>query len=153
MKSGFNHKFLRRAREINNSMPSYTVELLQDMLNLVKKPLNGTKIGVLGLAYKANIADTRESPSYQIIKHLETHRADILTFDPFVIEESSVKSLEEILEQSEAIVLATNHKVFIETLTPEFLKRHGISVIIDGKNCLDKASFTGSGVIYKGIGR
>ena len=152
-KSGFDHKFLRRAREINNAMPAYTVELLQDALNLVKKPLNGTRVGVLGLAYKANIADTRESPSYQIIKHLEEHHADIAIFDPFVLEESSAKSLEEILERSEAIILATNHRVFVEMLTPALLNKHGILVMLDGLNCLDKVSFADSGVLYKGIGR
>ena len=152
-RAGFDHKFLRQAREINNFMPEYTVELLQDALNTVKKPINGTKIGVLGLAYKANIADLRESPSFEIIKHLKKHQADIITFDPFVLEKSSAKTLDEILNQSEALIIATNHRTFIETLTPELLEKHNILAVIDGKNCLNKASFVNSGVIYKGIGR
>ncbi|MEI8103631.1 MAG: nucleotide sugar dehydrogenase [Candidatus Moraniibacteriota bacterium] len=152
-RAGFDHKFLRQAREINNFMPEYTVELLQDALNAVKKPINGTKVGVLGLAYKANIADLRESPSFEIIKHLKKHQADIITFDPFVLEKSSVKTLEEILDQSEALIIATNHRAFIETLTPELLEKHHISVVIDGKNCLNKNAFRESKIIYKGIGR
>ncbi len=151
--SGFDHKFLKIAREINNSMPAYTVELLQDALNTVKLPLNGTKVGVLGLSYKANIDDVRESPAFKVIKHLEKHGAKVETFDPHVKKRSSVKSLEALLKKSTALVLVTDHAEFKDTLTPALLKKHGIKVIIDGKNCLDKVAFSKSGIIYKGIGR
>lgn len=151
--SGFDHKFLKIAREINNGMPAYTVELLQDALNQVKLPLNGTYVGVLGLSYKANIDDVRESPAFKVIKHLTKHGAKVETFDPHVKKRSSMKTLEAILKKSEALVLVTDHKEFKETLTPALLKKHGIKVIIDGKNCLDKASFNKSRIIYKGIGR
>jgi nucleotide sugar dehydrogenase len=151
--SGFDHKFLKIAREINNGMPAYTVELLQDALNQVKLPLNGTYVGVLGLSYKANIDDVRESPAFKVIKHLTKHGAKVETFDPHVKKRSSMKTLEAILKKSEALILVTDHKEFKETLTPALLKKHGIKVIIDGKNCLDKASFNKSRIIYKGIGR
>lgn len=151
--SGFDHKFLKIAREINNGMPAYTVELLQDALNQVKLPLNGTYVGVLGLSYKANIDDVRESPDFKVIKHLTKHGAKVETFDPHVKKRSSMKTLEAILKKSEALILVTDHKEFKETLTPALLKKHGIKVIIDGKNCLDKASFNKSRIIYKGIGR
>lgn len=151
--SGFDHKFLKIAREINNSMPAYTVELLQDALNTVKLPVNGTKVGVLGLSYKANVDDVRESPAFKVIKHLEEHGAQVETFDPHVKKRSSVKSLEALLKKSVALVLVTDHLEFKEVITPTLLKKYGIKVIIDGKNCLDKASFRTSGIIYKGIGR
>jgi nucleotide sugar dehydrogenase len=151
--SGFDHKFLKIAREINNSMPAYTVELLQDALNQVKLPVNGTKVGVLGLSYKANIDDVRESPAFKVIKELEKHGAEVATYDPHVIKKSSVESLELLLEGSQALVLVTDHREFKEVITPELLKKYDIKVLIDGKNCLDKVSFTDSGIIYKGIGR
>lgn len=151
--SGFDHKFLKIAREINNGMPGYTVELLQDALNQVKLPVNGTNVGVLGLSYKANIDDVRESPAFKVIKHLEKHQAKVDTFDPHVKKRSSVKSLEALLKKSQALVLVTDHREFKELITPALLKKHGIKVIIDGKNCLDKAAFLKSGIIYKGIGR
>jgi nucleotide sugar dehydrogenase len=152
-RAGFDHKFLKIAREINNSMPEYTVEKLQDALNLVKLPLNGTRVGVLGLAYKANVDDTRESPSFEIIKHLKSHMAEVETFDPYILERSSVKSLDELLGKSQAIVIATNHREFLESITPKRLIDNGILVVIDGKNCLDKKAFQESGLIYRGIGR
>lgn len=152
-RSGFDHRFLKIAREINNSMPDYAVELLQDALNQVKLPLNGTKVGVLGLSYKANVDDVRESPALKVIKRLKEHRAKVETFDPYVTGKSSIKTLEGLLRKSEALILVTDHKEFKNALTPTLLKKHGIRVIIDGKNCLDKASFIKAGIIYKGIGR
>jgi UDP-N-acetyl-D-glucosamine dehydrogenase len=152
-RAGFDHKFLKIAREINNGMPEYTVEKLQDALNEVRLPLNGTKVAVLGLAYKANVDDTRESPAYDIVKHLRKHRAEVVTFDPHVLGESTAQTLEEALEGAQAIVIATNHKEFLGTVTPDLLKRRGIRVVVDGKNCLDKEGFRSAGVIYRGIGR
>lgn len=152
-KSGFDHKFLKIAREINNSMPEYTVEKLQDALNLVRLPLNGTTVGVLGLAYKANVDDTRESPAFEIIKNLKKHLATVETFDPHVIEKSTSSSLEAILEKSQAIIIATDHREFKDLLIPELLKKHNIQVVIDGKNCLDKTVLESVGIVYRGIGR
>lgn len=151
--SGFDHKFLKLAREINNSMPDYTVELLQDALNSLCLPLNGTPVGVLGLAYKANIDDMRESPALEIIQLLKHHGAEVITFDPHVKKLSTASSLEDLLSQSKALLLATDHREFKETLTPELLKKHTIRVIVDGKNCLEKRAFEKAGIIYKGIGR
>lgn len=152
-RAGFDHKFLRLAREINNDMPSYTVELLQDALNHVKLPVNGTVVGVLGIAYKANVDDVRESPSVRIIEHLQKHGAPVETFDPHILGRSSAKSLDAILKKSTALILATDHREFLDTLTPALLKKHKIKVFIDGKNAFDKAAFKKAGITYKGIGR
>lgn len=150
--SGFDHEFLKIARKINNSMPLYTVELLQDALNEVKMPMKGTVVGVLGVAYKANVDDVRESPSLKIIKHIEKLGATVLVFDPHIPERSNVKNLEELLRKSKAIVLVTDHDEF-KTLSPGIFKKYGIKVVIDGKNCFDKVAIRNSGIIYKGIGR
>lgn len=152
-KDGFDHRFLKIAREINNSMPAYTVELLQDALNMVKMSLNGTRVGILGLSYKANIDDLRESPAFVVIEHLEKHLATVATFDPHVLARSSVSTLENLLETSDALVLVTNHDEFKQEITPALLEKYGIKVLIDGKNCLDKQAFENSSIIYKGIGR
>ena len=150
--SGFDHEFLKIARKVNNSMPEYTVELTQDILNKVKLPMNGTPVGVLGISYKANIADLRESPTFKIIKHLKEHDCDVLTFDPYVLDKSTEKSLEEILDKSDAIIVATSHREFVG-LSGETLKKHGVKVVVDGMNCLDKEDIESCGILYKGIGR
>lgn len=151
-KVGFNHVFMRRARAINNYMPHYTVEKLQDALNDIKMPMNGTTVAVLGLAYKANVDDIRESPSYKIIKHLEKQHADVITYDPFVLEGSTEKALEKALEKADAIIVATNHDAFTD-MDLTLLKTHDVKIVIDGKNCLDKDTIEKHGIPYHGIGR
>ena len=150
--NGFDHKFLRSARAINNSMPLYTVELMQDALNEVEKPFKNTNIGVLGLSYKANVGDLRESPALKIIDLLKERKANIITFDPYVLEKSTASSLDELLDSVDAIIITADHKEFKE-IQSETLKNKAIKVVIDGKNCLDKESIQKMGIIYKGIGR
>ncbi len=150
--SGFDHKFLRVAREINNSMPKYTVELLQDALNRIKLPMKGTNVGVLGISYKANVDDVRESPSIKIMEIVKSYDAKLHTYDPHILKQSSCKSLDAILKKSEALIIVTNHKEF-ESIEPKTFKKYGIKVIIDGMNCFNKDAIKKVGIIYKGIGR
>lgn len=149
---GFNHKFLSLAREINNSMPHYTVELLENELKKLKKTIKRAKIGVLGLAYKANVDDTRESPAFEIINILKTKGADAFVFDPHVKKESNVKDINELLNKSDYLVLATDHNEF-KNIDSNLLKKHKILVVIDGRNCLDKEKIKAMGILYHGIGR
>jgi len=149
--SGFDHKFLKLAREINNSMPEYAIDLLANALNEFEKPVKNTKVGLLGLSYKANVGDIRESPSIKLQNLLIEKGADLLVFDPYFPEMSNVSSLDEILEQSYAVIIATDHKVFKE-LSADILKKHDIKIVIDGKNCLNKTEILNSGIFYKGIG-
>jgi nucleotide sugar dehydrogenase len=150
--SGFDHEFLKIARKINNSMPNYTVELLQNALNQIKLPLKGVTVGVLGISYKANVDDTRESPAFKVIKAIEKFGAKVETFDPHVVKKSTTKKLEDLLKKSTAVVLVTDHKEFKE-IDPKIFKKFKIKVIIDGKNCLDKTAIEKLGILYKGIGR
>lgn len=153
--SGFNHAFLKLAIRTNDAMPAYTVEKLQDALNEMELPLKNTRVGVLGLSYKANVADLRESPAEVIIEELKNHKCLVETFDPLIPQHSSQDSLEAILENSDALIIATNHREFIEVLTPELLIKHNIKAIIDGKNCLNRDAFMthAEKFIYSGIGR
>lgn len=151
MKSGFDHKFLKLAREINNSMPGYTVDLLTNALNEIEKPMKGTRVALLGLSYKANVGDLRESPALKIKAILKEKKADLVCYDPFFPDLSDVAGLEEALERSEAIVLAADHKAF-KHISPEILKKCDVNIVIDGKNFLNKESFQQAGIFYKGIG-
>ncbi len=150
--AGFDHKFLRTSRNINNSMPQYTVEKLQNALNDLKRPLNGTNVGVLGIAYKANVDDDRESPYYDIVKILEKFGAIVHSFDPHLKKKSSCKTMKSFLKKSEAIILITNHKEF-EVIDGKLLKENGIKVIVDGKNTLNKEAIEKNDILYRGIGR
>jgi UDP-N-acetyl-D-glucosamine dehydrogenase len=77
-------RFIELAGEINTRMPEHVVTRVAEALNAVKKPLNGSKVLVLGLAYKANVDDDRESPSYVLMELLKRHGAEVAYHDPFV---------------------------------------------------------------------
>ncbi len=151
-KNGFNHKFLALAREINNGMPEFTIELLEKELAKKGKDLRGSRVALLGLSYKANVSDLRESPALEIAHMLVSRGAELRTFDPYIRERSTAASLSDALKSADAIVVATAHGAFC-SLTPAVLKQYGISIVIDGRNCLDKEAFTDSGIVYRGIGR
>ncbi|MEK6943360.1 MAG: nucleotide sugar dehydrogenase [Nanoarchaeota archaeon] len=149
---GFNHKFLSLAREINNSMPHYTIQLLENELHKLKKSIKGAKVGVLGLAYKSNVDDIRESPSVEVINILKTKGAEVLVYDPYIAKESTASSLDELLSHSDYIVLVTDHEEF-KSIDPKKLKDKKIHIVIDGRNCLDKEKIKSMGISYHGIGR
>lgn len=149
---GFDHKFLKLAREINESMPDYTVDLITSYLNKIKKSVHGSAIGLLGVSYKKNIGDIRESPFFKIKKKLENLGGELYIFDPYVKYYSNVNSVEELLTKSECIILITDHDEFTN-ITASTLKKNNINIVIDGRNCLDKELIEQAGILYKGIGR
>jgi len=151
-KSGFTHSFLKIARDVNNNMPKYTVKRLQLALNEVKLPINGTKIALLGLSYKENVGDLRESPCLKIRNLLKKLGADLKIFDPYLPKLSNVNSLEDALKEAEAIMLCTVHKEFM-IINKILSKYKNIKVVIDGMNKLDKDNVEKLGIVYKGIGR
>src|SRR3984893_15934342 len=79
-----NTRFIELAGEINTAMPVHVVERIAEALNSVRKSLNGSRVLVLGLAYKPNVDDERESPSYRIMEVLKQRGAEVAYYDPHV---------------------------------------------------------------------
>jgi UDP-N-acetyl-D-glucosamine dehydrogenase len=77
-------RFIELAGEINTSMPIHVVERVAEALNSTRKALNGSRVLVVGLAYKPNVDDERESPSYRIMELLKDRGADVSYYDPHV---------------------------------------------------------------------
>ena len=77
-------RFIELAGEINTSMPEYVVHRVAEALNTARKPINGSRILVLGLAYKADVDDERESPSYVLMDLLQKRGAEVAYYDPYV---------------------------------------------------------------------
>jgi UDP-N-acetyl-D-glucosamine dehydrogenase len=77
-------RFIELAGEINTSMPGYVVERVGEALNSLRKPVNGSRVLVLGLAYKADVDDQRQSPSYRIMELLKQRGAEVAYYDPYV---------------------------------------------------------------------
>ena len=151
-KAGFNHGLLKKAREVNNSMPKYTVNLLLDALKKNKVRLSNITIGILGVAYKQNIADVRESPAIEVINHLKRKGAKLEIFDPFVKNASTVNTLDELLKNCQAIIVCTSHTLFVKELDVVKLKQNNIQFVIDGRNCLRGDYIRKSRIYYHGIG-
>ena len=81
---GQNTKFIELAGEVNTAMPMYVIHRTQEALNAEKKAINGSKILLVGLAYKANVDDDRESPSYVLLDLLKARGAKVAYYDPHV---------------------------------------------------------------------
>lgn len=119
---GVNTRFIELSGEINRAMPKYVVTRLTEGLNQQKKALNGSRILILGIAYKKNVDDLRESPAVEIMQIVENHGGQISYSDPHVPDFpkirkvnynlSSVPITKENLETFDAVVLATNHDQF-----------------------------------------
>jgi UDP-N-acetyl-D-glucosamine dehydrogenase len=77
-------RFIELAGEINTAMPIHVVERVVEALNFERKPVNGSRVLILGLAYKANVDDERESPSYRIMELLQERGAELAYYDPHV---------------------------------------------------------------------
>jgi UDP-N-acetyl-D-glucosamine dehydrogenase len=81
---GQNTRFIELAGEVNTSMPEYVIHRVSDALNDQQKSVKGSKILILGLSYKPNVDDERESPSYVLMEILKTHGAKLEYYDPYV---------------------------------------------------------------------
>jgi UDP-N-acetyl-D-glucosamine dehydrogenase len=148
-KNGFEHRFLKTAREINEGMPSYVLELLEEVLD---QPLTDVSIALLGLSYKSDVPDLRESPALVIRELLVEKGAQVRSYDPLLPGESNVPTMEAALTGADAALIATDHSAF-STLGPGTFEACGVKAVVDGRNCLDKAAFIAAGIAYRGIGR
>jgi UDP-N-acetyl-D-glucosamine dehydrogenase len=152
-KAGYMPEMINLARSTNNGMPEYTVSVLQDLLNDCGYPIKGTTIAVLGVAYKKNVDDPRESPFYAVRDALTKKGAQLNVFDSWYKAENTVGSLAEALADAKAIVIVTEHADVTEALKSTDLANSSVGVIVDGRNCLEADIVADWGVLYRGIGR
>jgi UDP-N-acetyl-D-glucosamine dehydrogenase len=77
-------KFIELAGEVNTAMPHYVVNRTAEALNAARKPVNGSRVLLIGLAYKANVDDMRESPTFALMDELKRRGAEVEYHDPFI---------------------------------------------------------------------
>lgn len=112
-------RFIELASEINTNMPAYWTQKVQDALNDVGKAVKGSRILVLGVAYKKDVSDVRESPALDIIQLLREKGGLVSYHDPHVpclqhegLEMQGVDNLERALSSSDCVVIATDHTIY-----------------------------------------
>ncbi len=115
----YNARFIQLAGEINSDMPRYWVEKVVDALNQAGKPLKGSNVLVLGVAYKKDVDDVRESPALDIIELLRQKGADVRYHDPYVAEFAhnghglrSEPDLAQALAAADCVIVVTDHSVY-----------------------------------------
>ena len=116
---GYPFRFVELAQEINNGMPSYVVHRIQDALNQVAKPLRGSSVLLVGVTYKADISDERESPAVPIAQRLNAQGAVVNFHDPYVpswsangLDLDRVPDLEEAVTKADITVLLQRHSTY-----------------------------------------
>jgi len=139
----YHTKFIELAGEINTQMPYYVVEKVIGALNAKKKTIRSSRILILGLAYKKDIDDTRESPSLKLIELLMEQKALVDFSDPYIprtkkmrmydLKKSSVPITKESLKKYDCVVIATDHSSF----DYELILKHA-SLIVDTRNAMSR---------------
>jgi len=152
-RAGYMPEMIQLARMTNNGMPEYTVSLLQDLLNEKGLPLKGITIAVLGVAYKKNVDDPRESPFYEVRDLLEKKGGVLNVYDSWFSAENTVSSVAEAIDGAHALIVITDHSDMVEYLKKKDFNDCSIQVVVDGRNCLDGEKIIRQGVLYQGIGR
>jgi UDP-N-acetyl-D-glucosamine dehydrogenase len=141
-------RFIELAGEVNTAMPEWVIQKLSDALNERKRSLHGSRILILGIAYKKNVDDVRESPALEIIERLLARGAEVSYHDPHVprippmrkhrIELSSVALTDQALAQCDAVLIVTDHDAVdyerIGRLAP---------LIVDTRNALGRRKIAG----------
>ncbi len=135
-------RFIELAGEINASMPHYVIERVAEALNEAGKPIRGSRIGVLGVAYKKNIDDPRESPSFKLIELLLERKAHVSYCDPHVPNLPKMRSFNvpdmaseqltpEYLNSLDCAIIATDHSDFDYQAIGDFAP-----IVVDTRNAM-----------------
>src|SRR5438067_10340696 len=144
---GFDSRFIGLAEEVNSRMPEHVVTLVSDGLNDERKSLNGSRVLLLGVAYKKDIDDVRESPALSIIDRLRAKGAEVRYHDPFVAEVrfddahtqgsgeplASVELNDQELNSADCVVIVTNHSNIDYKKVCQLSK-----LIVDTRNALSR---------------
>jgi UDP-N-acetyl-D-mannosaminuronic acid dehydrogenase len=142
-----NCELIKTARDINDSMPNYVIKTIKSMLKDVENPT----ITLLGVAYKGNVSDSRETPAHRIIKLAENEGITVKVHDPMVKRfDHELESLGDATFNSDCVVLVTDHDAF-RNVNPRLLNMRTRN-LLDTRNCLDHDMWVGAGYTVKVLG-
>ena len=144
--SGFECRFIELAGQVNGSMPEYVVQRVGDALNMVKKPINGSRVHLFGIAYKRDVNDMRESPALDVAELLIRRGATVTYSDPWVpqlheghLHMSAVGVDDAIAAGFDCAVITTDHTAF------DYARLAQLPLIVDTRNALK--GYTGTNIV------
>ncbi|MDD5453872.1 MAG: nucleotide sugar dehydrogenase [Candidatus Ratteibacteria bacterium] len=158
---GFHAKVILAGRAVNDSMPYHVLDLLIDALNEHKLSVNGSKIVILGMAYKENIGDIREAPATPLMRELRLRGAEIVVIDPYLDELTremnptwcfNRSTMYSAMVAADAIVLMTAHTEFYGLDLGRMASQVRTPILIDGRRIFDPEEAKKHGFTYRGVG-
>jgi len=162
-KAGYRPSLISLARKLNDTMPSHIVDLVNEALEEINVPIKGARVAVLGLGFKANSGDLRNTPAKPVIEDLLKQGAHVIAQDPFVrFDEvtqilpniTCTRSIEEAVREATCTVIATDHLEY-RGLTARYLK--GLMTkpcaIVDARHIIDPKEAALSEVTFRGLGK
>ncbi|WP_339251848.1 nucleotide sugar dehydrogenase [Sporosarcina sp. FSL W8-0480] len=141
-------KIINLSRKTNDGMPAYTANLLTTILQAKGIETHYAKVAVLGLAFKGNIDDMRESPSIDVVEELQKKELNVVAFDPHIKKnnlEVQTQSMEEALQEAVAAIILTSHDEFTYLDPNEIADIMENKIIIDTKQCIDREKWQAAG--------
>ena len=158
---GYHAQVITAGRRVNDYMPHHMFELLQKAMNETNRSIKGSRIVVLGLSYKENVGDTRNSPALGLIREIRESGGVVQTVDPYVDKKTAkrefgvdehIRMTEGLVCGADAIVLVTAHKEFTSMDLSKLRKGMRTPIMIDGRRAVDKEKAIRLGFTYKTIG-
>lgn len=151
---GYHPQVILAGRAINDGMPKYVAEMTVKSLNKVGKTIKGSKVLIMGLTYKEDVADIRESPVEKMVEELKEYDVDVFGYDPLlsnnVIEHFGAKPLPTLNKKMDAVIIAVAHSVFRKMGIADIchFMNHN-PVLIDVRGMVDRDEAEKAGVYYR----
>jgi nucleotide sugar dehydrogenase len=155
-KLGIDSKLMKTARMVNDSMPEYVIELLEEELKKVNKKIDSSKVSVLGLCYKKNIPDIRLSPTFPLLEKLATKNVETIICDPVyegIKSPINLTPISEAFKDSDVIILMTDHDDFKKIDFVKIKNEMKSHIIIDGRNLFKDKKLKELGFAYRVVGK
>lgn len=151
---GYHPQVILAGRSINDGMPKYVAEMTVKSLNKVGKTIKGSNVLIMGLTYKEDVADIRESPVEKMVEELKEYEVNVFGYDPFlsdaVITHFGAKPLPKLDKKMDAVIIAVAHTPFKKMSVDEIRRfMNDNPVLIDVRGMVDREAAQRAGVYYR----
>ena len=152
---GYHPQVILSGRAVNDFMPKHVAEIAIKTLNSAEKVIKGSKVLIMGLTYKKNVSDTRESPVKEMIKELKEYEVEIFGYDPLLnkkeVEEFGIMVVENIDDiRADCVIITVAHDLFRKITLNELKKMSGDKpILIDVRGMFDEEEAVKAGFYYR----